>query len=98
MLKFSGVATYGIQTFESSTVPDISYIQDVQLKSKPAHSCSAACQQRLVYRSQFMITLEAEQWGNTEWIEMCGGKNCWKTFAWKKERKCEDDCRWTSES
>jgi len=44
-----------------------------------------------------MSTLEAEQWGNADWIEMCGEKNDWRTFAWKTEWKCEDDCRWRSE-
>jgi hypothetical protein len=34
MLKFGAIATYGIQSFESSTVPDISHIQGVQLKSE----------------------------------------------------------------
>jgi hypothetical protein len=43
MLRFSAVATYGIQSSESSTVTDISYIQGVQLKSEPADSCIVAC-------------------------------------------------------
>ena len=41
MLKLGAVGTYGTQSFESSTVPDISYIQGVQLKSEPAY-CIAA--------------------------------------------------------
>jgi len=45
-----------------------------------------------------MSTLEAEQWGNTEGIEMCGGKNGWETFAWKTEKKGENYVRWTLES
>jgi hypothetical protein len=44
-----------------------------------------------------MSTVKDEMWGNTEWIQMCGGKNSWKTFAWKTDKKFEDDFRRMSE-